>query len=220
VNNIDYREEELYLEKNCTVQKVFDQVRDFAFFSEEISRDIEALNEPAELKLTLLDKKKNKLIGLAQNDQPLAQYIQKYKLRLELSQTKFETANAAVGKNNAEKFYPVYCFHATRDGGTFSNPFIYQSKKNVTANQFREGLYEQIKDWEVYCDKKIPISQEYFNKLKFQLKSEMSESKYVRVESDDTYPFDGLDLEAKKYSLEIIHPFAMPTSHLQMRIHT
>lgn len=45
VNNIDYREEELYLEKNCTVQKLFDLVRDFAFFSDEISRDIEALKE-------------------------------------------------------------------------------------------------------------------------------------------------------------------------------
>jgi len=220
VNNIDYREEELYLEKNCAVQKLFDLVKDFAFFSEEINRDIEALQEPAELRLTLLDKKKNKLVGQAQNDQPLAQYIQKYRLRLELCLTRFETANAAVGKNNAEKFYPVYCFHATRDAGTFSNPFIYQSKKNVTANQFREGLYEQMKDWEIYCDKKIPMSQEYFNKLKFQLKSELSESKYVRVESDDTYPFDGLDLEAKKYSLEIIHPFAMPSSHVQMRIHT
>ena len=103
VNNIDYREEELYLEKNCTVQKLFDLIRDFAFFSEEINRDIEALKEPAELRLTLLDKKKNKLVGQAQNEQPLAQYIQKYKLRLEVGLTKFETANVAAGKNNAEK---------------------------------------------------------------------------------------------------------------------
>ena len=57
----------------------------------------------------------------------------------------------------------------------------------MTANQFREGLYEQIKDWEIYCDKKIPMTQEYFNKLKFHLKSEMSESKFVRVEAGNYF---------------------------------
>lgn len=45
VNNFESREEELYLEKNCNVQKLFDLVRDFAFYSEEINRDLEALKE-------------------------------------------------------------------------------------------------------------------------------------------------------------------------------
>jgi len=66
-------------------------------------------------------------VGQAQSDQPLAQYIQKYKLRLELGLSKYDTQPIA-SKSTADKYYPVYCFHATRDAGTFSNPFIYYSK--------------------------------------------------------------------------------------------
>lgn len=70
-------------------------------------------------------------MGQAQNDQPIAPYIQKYKLRLELGLTKFDTPPTA-SKSTADKYFPVYCFHATRDAGTFSHPFIYHSK--VTEN--------------------------------------------------------------------------------------
>jgi len=37
---------------------------------------------------------------------------------------------------------------------------------------------------------------------------------------ENNHPFNELDGEARKYSLEIIHPFSMPISHHQMRIHT
>ncbi len=91
-----------------------------------------------------------------------------------------------------------------------------------------------IKDWDIYCDKKITINSDYFAKLKFHLKSEMSETKFIKLENgsplfnltlndlliDNAFPLQELDGEARKYSLEIIHPFLIPVTHHQMRIHT
>jgi len=60
----------------------------------------------------------------------------------------------------------------------------------------------------------------------------MNENKFVKVETgtltfflfynmlEDNFPFQELDGEARKYSLEIIHPFALPISRHQMRIDT
>ena len=103
----------------------------------------------------------------------------------------------------------------------------------MSSNTLRENLYDYIKNWEIYCDKKITVTKDYFNKMKFILKSEISESKYTKLEPgipisfelnstfvEENYPFQELDPEAKKYTLELIHPFNMPNNHAQMKIST
>ncbi len=106
-----------------------------------------------------MDKKKNKIIGQAQADQSLAPYIQKYRIRVELVPTEYENnSKSPTDKVNcckrsivlmSLKYYPVYCFHATKDNETFSNPFIHFTK----VRQFNGWLNNTKK--EKYFNKTI-----------------------------------------------------------------
>jgi len=53
----------------------------------------------------------------------------------------------------------------------------------------RDGIYEFIKDWDIWCDKKITINKEYFGKLRLHLKSEMNENKFTKVETGNFSAF-------------------------------
>jgi hypothetical protein len=55
---------------------------------------MEIINKPANLRVMLLEKKKEKLVGRALNDQTVSSYTSKYRLRVEYVLTEFEDDKA------------------------------------------------------------------------------------------------------------------------------
>jgi hypothetical protein len=44
-------------------------------------------------------------------------------------------------------------------------------------------VYNTIKDWDINAEKKINVTEEYFAKLRFNMKSESSDTKTVKLEA-------------------------------------
>jgi hypothetical protein len=74
------------------------------------------------LKVMVLEKKKNVMIGRAVPETEISTYMQKYRLRVEYIQKIYEE------KTIEDKYYPVYGVQTTRDGENFSHPFLFFAK--------------------------------------------------------------------------------------------
>jgi hypothetical protein len=122
------------LDKNATIENLLTEIDKKSIFSAERGYDLEVLNTAACLRVTMLEKKKDKLVGRAANDVSVSTLMAKHRFRLEFIPTIYESdpANEAdrvksrTHSNN--KFVTICCFHACRDGELFSNPFLVFSK--------------------------------------------------------------------------------------------
>jgi len=72
-------------------------------------------------------------------------------------------------------------------------------------------VFEKISNWEIESEKKIKITEDYFQKLKILLKGDVSDAKTSKIENNEADPFANLGLACKKYTLELIHPFTAPS---------
>jgi len=192
-----------------------DHIFETKLYPDDIERDLEQIaTGNFKLNLVMLEKNKRKIIGRANDDAGVTQCVNKGKLRVELFDEEWE----ATLKDTNEPGYLAYCFHATKDGESFSNPFIVLLKRNQNNKQIRDMVFEKISNWEIESEKKIKITEDYFQKLKILLKGDVSDAKTSKIENDEADPFADLDPACKKYTLELIHPFTSPSLNNVMKI--
>ena len=55
----------------------------------------------------------------------------------------------------------------------------------MTHRILRQILYDELSNWEYEYVRKIKFDEEYFNKLKFLLKGDISDDKFVRIDHEN-----------------------------------